>query len=1203
MYRLPPGAWKKVTIGLVALVAIMSVAAFSVTPVAGLGGSSLPSASGSTAGPAVSAPPTAGSAPSVTHATNTKAPTLSGRAQQILKTAASHGVPAHSVYLPDLNFLNPTLSQGHVRLTYPGGPAPMGVGEFGLNNTAGTITPYMLNTTSVAGSFAPSNLQVLYFDTANPQLYGVQLNAVDVGVSLFNNPTYQFWTQNVVTYNVASSQLQFENNVWNFSSSALYLSPNVFHAHGPNGTQVGTTFYYAYSAPMTVSYPFSLTLYLNSTLIGGRNAVYFNYSVTDSAGKTVSGSYDYVVFNSLAGTATAAPPSQYQANGYNYNALGLPNDFEMIMGGPGGGSTTNIVSGNATMSLMYWDATTSSYQSVPSAYNVGGETGETVAGAAVSWATGANGMPEAMINAGPSIVQGLWNVSNAVGSSGQTATTLTVTLDPSNAFLFLVNNAGGVNASNAQWAPTASTGVVVSGATSSLTYLLNPGTYSYLVELTGYAPMTGTFTLTAGLPSAFSVALSPSLTSDIYTPLYAFSNAQLGALAVSGSGTASSPYIMPSTQSSLLNASFGVVNDYTYPVFDGVFFVNTTDYTVITAPTLSYLAPFSGVYALFYQKIYGFPTTNNLQMQFFEVQNLKLANSFQITGWASYYVEAYSMPLFSTYSNVLFWNSSGDLVFGNTFNTQSQALILYGGTNDAVISNFINGTVPVAPNPLNFPPFTFPIFGLLLDQNGTTVVNNYFGVTGVTALSPQVMVPAMMPEFSIYTGGYALFTTNNWNLTSVIPAENILGLLGVSGNYWANYGTPANPFGQLYNDSGLITYGGDYSPLTYLPLEPVTFTETGLPVGTAWGVTLNGVAAQGVASAGPSSLVLYQENGTYPFTIDSVSGYGVNVTSGMLVVSGPTTHPVSYAYASVTADTVLGNYTMLSFVDNVTIHVANAGISQANVSLWMQISDSLTGSTCAFASENTSITPGITTYSFAVTPIVIGTQALLNCPLMTLHAAQLTTYVSVFGVANSTSQTTSIILSPSALGMVSPSTSMSTGNISFTAFYSAQYVQSVRVLVSSPTTSVILFNASLVWPSPTQPSTAVWYAANPGVYPWVLTLVTSYGTMSVHGNLTVISSGGTVYQNTTVYSNGSLFKGLNAGASGTILLVIGLIIGMIVALLLARSMMATPKNAPAQAWQQQSTTTPTNQCSVCNRSFMTPEELKDHAKTEHGISS
>ncbi len=1194
MYRLPPGAWKKLTIGLVAVVAIMSVAAFSVTPVAGIGAAPLPSASGATAGPAVPSPSTASTAPSVTHALNTKAPTLSGRAEQILKTAASLGVPARAVYLPDFNNLNPTLANGHVRLTYQGGPAPMGIGEFGLENNSGTITPYMLNTTSVAGTFAPSNLQVLYFDTANPQLYGVQLNAVDVGVSLFGSASYQFWTQNVVTYNINTGELQFEDNVWNFSSPASYLSPNVFYAHGPNGTQVGTQFYYAYSAPMTVSYPFSLTSYLNSTVIGGRNAVFFNYSVTNSAGKTVSGSYDYVVFNSTVAGGTPAPASMYQADGYGYNPLGLPNDFEMIMGGPGGGSSTNVISGNATMSLMYWDTTTSSYQSVPSAYNVGGETGETVAGAAVSWETGANGMPEAMINAGASIVQGLWNVSNAVGGTPQTTTTLTVTLDPSNAFLFLVNNGAGVNASNAQWAPTASTGVVVAGATSSLTYLLNPGTYSYLVELSGYSQASGTFTLTAGIPATLSVTLFVSNT-EVYTPLYAFSNAQLGALAVSGSGTSTSPYVMPSSQGSLLNASFGVVNDYTYPVFDGVFFVNTTAYTIISAPALSYLAPFSGVYALFYQKIYGFPATNNLQMQFFEVQNLELTGSYQISGWASYYVEAYSMPFFSTYSNVLFWNSSGDYIYGNTFNTQSQALILFGGTNDLVENNFINGSAPSAPNPLNFPPYTFPLMGMLLDQNGTEVINNYFGV---------YQEPAIMPTFSIYTGAFALFTTNSWNLSSVFPVENILGGFGVAGNFWANYGTPANPFGVVYTDGGLITYGGDAMALTYLPLEPVTFTETGLPAGIGWGVTLDGVSASGTTSAGPSSLVLYQENGTYPFTIDSVPGYGVNISSGMLVVSGPSSQSVAYGYASVVTTTVLGNYTMLPFFDNVTISVVGVGISQANVSLWMQISDSLTGSTCAFASENASITPGITSYSFAVTPIVIGTQALLNCPLLTLHAAQLTTYVSVFGELNTTtSQTTSIIFSPLALALLSPSTSMSTGNISFTAYYTAQYVQSVEIVVSAPTTTVVLFNSSLAWASPTVPTTAVWYAANAGVYPWVLTLVTSYGTMSIHGDLTVVSSGGTVYQNTTVYSNGSLFKGLNAGSSGTILLVVGLIIGMIVALLLARSMMATPKSTPAQAWQQQSSTAPANQCNVCNRSFATPEELKEHAKTEHGISS
>ncbi|EQD73115.1 thermopsin precursor related protein, partial [mine drainage metagenome] len=190
--------------------------------------------------------------------------------------------------------------------------------------------------------------------------------------------------------------------------------------------------------------------------------------------------------------------------------------------------------------------------------------------------------------------------------------------------------------------------------------------------------------------------------------------------------------------------------------------------------------------------------------------------------------ESYSWPLFSTYSNVLFWNSSFDYVVGNTFNTQSQALILFGGTNDIVVSNFFNGTAPIAPNPQNFPPYTFPLMGLLLDQNGTGVYNNYFGIS---------QVPALMPDFSIYTGLFALFTTNVWNI-SYFPAVNILGLLGVTGNYWANYGTPANPFGQVYTDGGFITYGGDYSALTYLPLQPVTFTEKACRRAPRWGVSL-----------------------------------------------------------------------------------------------------------------------------------------------------------------------------------------------------------------------------------------------------------------------------------------------------------------------------------------------------------------------------
>jgi hypothetical protein len=62
----------------------------------------------------------------------------------------------------------------------------------------------------------------------------------------------------------------------------------------------------------------------------------------------------------------------------------------------------------------------------------------------------------------------------------------------------------------------------------------------------------------------------------------------------------------------------------------------------------------------------------------------------------------------------------------------------------------------------------------------------------------------------------------------------------------------------------------------------VTFTESGLPSGTNWGVTLNGTTLR---SAG-ASIVFDEPNETYSFSVESVEGYVANPQSGSLIIQG-----------------------------------------------------------------------------------------------------------------------------------------------------------------------------------------------------------------------------------------------------------------------------------------------------------------------------
>ncbi|MGA8274794.1 MAG: YncE family protein [Thermoplasmata archaeon] len=76
---------------------------------------------------------------------------------------------------------------------------------------------------------------------------------------------------------------------------------------------------------------------------------------------------------------------------------------------------------------------------------------------------------------------------------------------------------------------------------------------------------------------------------------------------------------------------------------------------------------------------------------------------------------------------------------------------------------------------------------------------------------------------------------------------------------------------------------------------PVTFVESGLTTGTTWGVTLGGSPNDSVGR----TIGFIEPNGTYPFTIASVTGYVANVTSGDVLVSdGPATVYIGFTTQS-----------------------------------------------------------------------------------------------------------------------------------------------------------------------------------------------------------------------------------------------------------------------------------------------------------------
>ena len=445
---------------------------------------------------------------------------MGGSLGALAQAIAAGKVSPSSVYLPNLALLDAGAhAPGQtVGVGYTANPAPMGIGDFGLG-----ATPYAYNTSHFEGSLSLNAANATYpgayyFMTPpaatdgsynSPYYFGIQLNTVTNNISIPGNNRGAFWTQNVVTFN--GNWITFEDNIWNFSSPSGALSPGTFYSY--NGTPIYPTFYYDYGPSVPLAFPVTLNLYNNLTVVGNRDQMTFGYRVVDSAG-SFNGVYDTVVFNNPnASTAGPAHSPEFQVSGKYTTPLGLDYDSELIFGGPGGGSNAVFNNISGTETLQYSNQTSGGWKSVPSAYDFGGDTGETAIGVAETWSPGG----VVNLSAGPSLLYGLWNSqpSTRVPSG---SIEFQGTISPSYGFGF-IGISPAVNYYNTSYLPTNAAG-------SFLTYL-PPGTYDAVFLADGYATASGTFSATT---TGASVILTAS-PGTMAAPLYLDGNAQAQAAA------------------------------------------------------------------------------------------------------------------------------------------------------------------------------------------------------------------------------------------------------------------------------------------------------------------------------------------------------------------------------------------------------------------------------------------------------------------------------------------------------------------------------------------------------------------------------------------------------------------------------------------------------------------------------------------------
>lgn len=492
----------------------------------------------------------------------------------LVKQALSNaGRPVY--LLPNLKLLEHPVSSPSQVITpfYLGPPAPMGVSDIGLGST-----PYAYNTTHFFGSVTfntvpnatnPGGEGVVLPDAGafgyqgSPSQFGIQLNTVLTNVSLPGDTNGIFWVQNVLEVN--ATDVSFDVSLSNFTSSAFVIEPGSILSwtcpHVPLATQVPSSYVQCTNPvpaiPISpVDYPLTLGIYTNASLNAQNDTVLsYGYSFSGAHGFRATGTEIEYVFNNLIPLSTPLPylPG-FEVNGKTPNPVEL-DDAEIDLVGIIGGANAAFNTLNATMQLLHSNLTSGGWQSSPSAYNFGVDTGETSSSVATTWA--AQGAATAY--AGPSMLEGLWGSEPQVAVPS-TSIEFSGSISPNYGFVFVsnVNPATGEMA-NFSWVPTTASGTFQTW--------LPTGTYYVRALADGFDQYNGTsFSASTTSYSIVMTSHSLSLDQSLQAPIYINGDAQAAALATVIDGSATPPYDFVNLPLGV-NLTFNHVNEFGFPEF------------------------------------------------------------------------------------------------------------------------------------------------------------------------------------------------------------------------------------------------------------------------------------------------------------------------------------------------------------------------------------------------------------------------------------------------------------------------------------------------------------------------------------------------------------------------------------------------------------------------------------------------------------
>ena len=247
------------------------------------------------------------------------------------------------------------------------------------------------------------------------------------------------------------------------------------------------------------------------------------------------------------------------------------------------------------------------------------------------------------------------------------------------------------------------------------------------------------------------------------------------------------------------------------------------------------------------------------------------------------------------------------------------------------------------------------------------------GTFDVSGAAQSIPVPFSSTYYSVTFSETGLPTGVQWwvNLTggpSGSSTSTTLTLSLVNGT-WQYTVTAANPSYRATSGSFTVSGAARSVPITFSAYYSVTFTESGLPSGTSWQVTVDGVVQKATAE---SVIVFFEPNGSYAYQIGDVSGWHQTAVaySGTVTVRGSeVTYPtlvfsqVLYSVTFFESGLPAGTLWFVNITNGPSLHGTNSTLvfTEPNGTYAYQVT-----------SSGYAPTPGSGTFLVAGAPSVVG---------------------------------------------------------------------------------------------------------------------------------------------------------------------------------------------------------------------------------------